>query len=164
MIRFILRILALTLIYALVLASFQPWDLLLGGLLSAMLILLFRPFVFSEQAKPEPGLPRRMLAFFPFALAVIKDITAGFWQVAQIVMRLQPLPPAGIVAVPIGHRTRNGIAVTALVVGLSPGSVLVDVDWEAGHMLFHVIDASRPHEIRENFQRSYERYQRAVFP
>ena len=164
MIRFILRVLALTLVYALVLTSFQPGDLLIGGLVSALLILLFRPFGFGGQAKPGPGLPRRMLAFFPFALVVIKDITIGFWQVAQIVLRLRPLPPAGIVAVPIGQRTRNGVAVTALVLGLSPGSVLVDVDWEAGHMLFHVLDASRPDEIRADYHRLYERYQRAVFP
>lgn len=164
MIRFILTVLALTLVYALVLTSFQPWDLLLGSLVSALLILLFRPFVFSGQIKPVPGLLRRMLAFFPFALVVIKDISAGFWQVAQITLHLQPLVPTGIIAIPIGERTRNGVAVTTLAMTLSPGSVLVDVDWEVGHMLFHVIDASRPDEIREYYQVLYERYQRAVFP
>lgn len=164
MTRFLLALLFLTLTYALVLASFKPWDLLLGGLVSAGLLVWLRPFLFGEQVKPIPDLARRALFFFPFAWAVLLDITAGVWSVALVVLHLRPLVRPGIVAIPIGERSRTGVVVSCLVAGMSPGSVLVDVDWEQGVMLFHLIDASDPDQVRAGYQKMYDRYQRWVFP
>ncbi|CCF84740.1 Na+/H+ antiporter subunit E [Nitrolancea hollandica] len=53
---------------------------------------------------------------------------------------------------------------TSWLITLAPGSVLVDVDWERGVMLFHLLDASDPDATRATVARFYERYQRAVFP
>jgi multisubunit Na+/H+ antiporter MnhE subunit len=47
---------------------------------------------------------------------------------------------------------------------LSPGSVLVDIDWQRRDMLLHVIDASDPDAVRADLERFYDRYQRRVFP
>ncbi len=58
----------------------------------------------------------------------------------------------------------TGVAVTGLLVTLAPGSVLIDVDWEAGLILFHMFDASDPAATRGAIERFYERYQRPVFP
>jgi multisubunit Na+/H+ antiporter MnhF subunit len=38
--------------------------------------------------------------------------------------------------------------VTALAASLSPGSVLVDIDWDRRDLLMHVIDASDPDGVR----------------
>jgi hypothetical protein len=38
---------------------------------------------------------------------------------------------------------------------LSPGSFLVDVDWDAGEMLVHVIDASDPEAVRRDAEKYY---------
>jgi multisubunit Na+/H+ antiporter MnhE subunit len=54
--------------------------------------------------------------------------------------------------------------VTGLATTLSPGSFLVDVEWDKGLMLFHVLDATDPNAIRAGYQHFYERYQRHVFP
>jgi multicomponent K+:H+ antiporter subunit E/multicomponent Na+:H+ antiporter subunit E len=66
--------------------------------------------------------------------------------------------------VPIQARSHRGIAVTALVTTLAPGSYFIGVDWDRQVMLFHFLEASDPEEIRRTMARSYERYQRAVFP
>ncbi len=164
MIRLLLSLVCLTLVYALALASFQPWDLAIGAAISGMLLLWFRRFLFGERLQPLHGLLRRMLAFVPFAGAVLYDILAGTWQVVLIVLHIRPLPRSGIIAVPIEDRTPAGVAISALATTLSPGAFLVDVDWEQRVMLFHVIDATDPDAVRADQQDFYRRYQRRVFP
>ena len=162
--RFVLALVLLVLVYALVLASFHPWDLAIGGAVAAALLWGTRSFLFGGRPQPVPGLGGRLVAFVPFVAATVRDIVRGTWNVALVVLHLRPLRHPGIVAVPIGERTRLGVAVSALATNLSPGSVLVDVDWEHGAMLIHVLDASDPDAVREEHQRFYRRYQRRVFP
>jgi multicomponent Na+:H+ antiporter subunit E len=162
--RYLLAIVLLTLTYALVLASFDPWDLLLGAGLSAALLLAFRSFVFGEDPARRSGLLGRLVAFVPFAVAVVRDIIVGTWEVTLVTLHLRRLESPGVVAVPIGERTPTGVAVSALVTTLSPGTFLVDVDEARGVMLIHTIDAGDPDTVREAHQQFYRRYQRNVFP
>lgn len=164
MIRFAGSLVLLTLIYALVLASFDPWDLLLGALLSGGLLLGFRRFLAGGPAVAAPGPLTRVLAFVPFAGALLRDIVVGAWNVILVVLHVRPLNRPGIVEIPLDGRTPTGVAVMALATTLSPGSFLVDVEWERGVMLFHVIDASDPDAIRAEYERFYRRYQQRVFP
>lgn len=162
--RFLLSIVPLVLVYALVLASIHPWDVAIGAALAGALLWGTRGFLFGGSPAPVAGAAGRLVAFFPFAAATLLDVLRGTRDVALVVLHLRPLHHPGIVAVPIGERTPLGVAVTALVDTLSPGSCLVDVDWERRTMLLHVIDASDPDAIRAAHDRFYRRYQRRVFP
>lgn len=162
--RALLCVALLTLVYALVLASFHPWDLLIGAAISCALFLAARGYLFGDEPDATWSLLGRVAAFVPFAVAVVREIVVGTWEVAMVTLHLQPLENPGIVAVPIGERTPTGIAVMALVMTLSPGEFLVEVDWERRVMLMHLIDASDPGEIRASHERFYSRYQRKVFP
>lgn len=153
----------LTLVYALVLASFHPWDLATGAAVSCALFLATRGYLFGDEPDTD-GILGRVAAFAPFAAAVVREVVVGTWEVALVTLHLRPLERPGIVAVPIGERTPTGIAVTALVMTLSPGEFLVEVDWERDVMLMHVIDAGDPEKVRAAHERFYERYQRKVFP
>jgi len=164
MIRIFLSVLSLSLIYCMFLLSAQPQDLLTGAGFAAGVILLFRRHLFGRKLKPLNGLWQRLVAFFPFAFMVGVDIAQGIWTVMAIVLGLRPLDRSGIVAVPIGERTENGVAVTIWAITLSPGSVLIDVDWEREVMLFHFIDAAEPDRLRHTIRNFYNRYQRGVFP
>jgi multicomponent Na+:H+ antiporter subunit E len=164
MTRLALSLVLLTSIYALTLASLDPWDLVVGALISAALLELFQRAVIGHRPAPLPDLPARLLAFIPFAGRIVRDMLAGTWQVALVVLRLRPLEQPGIVAIPIEERSHRGVAATALVTSLSPGSYFIDVDWEQGEMLFHFLDASDPDAIRHDLARFYQRYQRHVFP
>lgn len=161
--RLLFPLVLLTLVYALVVGSFAPADLALGAAVSGVLLLALRKFVLPGGARP-PGIPGRLLGFFPFAAAVVRDVVVGTWEVALVVVHLRPVRRAGIVAIPIGERTQTGVAVAALVATLSPGEVLVDVDRGRGVMLMHVIDATDPGKIRRRHEEFYRRYQRRVFP
>ncbi len=170
MTRYVAAVVALTLVYALALGSFQPWDLLFGAGLSAALLFASRRFVFGAGgAAPRPGgrgptLLGRVAAFVPFAAVVFREILVGTWEVTLVTLRLRPLVRPGIVAVPIRERTPTGVAVWAVVTGLPPGSFFADVDRERGVVLIHVLDARDPEAYREEQEDFYRRYQSKVFP
>ena len=164
MVRYAGATLLLTLIYAGMLASFDPWDLGFGALLATGLIVIFRGFLHQDMADKPPVRPRRLLAFIPFVAAILWDIAVGTWTVIRIVLHPRPQNRPGIIAVPLGERTRAGVAISALAISLSPGSSLIAIDWERREMLLHLLDAPDPDAARAALQRSYERYQRAVFP
>ncbi len=156
--------LVLVAVYALTLASVHPWDLAIGALIALATLWTFRGFLFDEQALPATRLLRRLVAFWPFAAALVWEIVRGTWFVATVVLHFRPLSHPGIVAVPIAERSPLGVAVSGLATTLSPGAFLVDVDWERRVMLIHVLDASDPDEVRADHQRFYRRWQRHVFP
>jgi multisubunit Na+/H+ antiporter MnhE subunit len=164
MTRFILSVLGLSVIYSMFLLSAHPWDLAAGTGIAIGVILLFRRHIFGSVGKPLTSLGQRAVALLPFAWFVFTDVARGIWTVMVIVLGLRPLDRSGIVAIPIGQRTANGVAVTAWATTLSPGSVLIDVDWEQQVMLFHFIDATEPDKLRKTLQDFYDRYQRKVFP
>jgi multisubunit Na+/H+ antiporter MnhE subunit len=107
----------------------------------------------------------RHLPWLPwFFCGVALEILRGSAHMVLVVLGRRPWQRQGIVEVELGPRTQLGVIVSSLVVGLSPGTVLLDVDQEAGVMRFHVIDASDPDEVRRGIQHFYDRYQSRVFP
>ncbi len=164
MTRYVATIAGLTLVYALALGSFHPLDLLFGAGLSATLVVASRRFVFGGGPRGGSSLLGRVVAFVPFSFAVFREVVAGTWEVTLLTLHLRPLKKPGIVAVPIGERTRAGVAVWAIVTGLPPGSFFVDVDRERGVVLIHIIDAGDPEAFRRKEENFYRRYQSKVFP
>jgi multisubunit Na+/H+ antiporter MnhE subunit len=153
----------LTGIYLLSLGSLDPLDAAAGLVLAAALSLGLRGRLERPQGA-GPSLAGRVAAFPLLLGGLLADVLRGTWDVALRVLGLRPVERSGIVVIPIGERTEVGVAVTGLLAGLSPGSMLVEVDAERQAMLFHVIDASDPDAVRGHFDRFYRRYQRRVFP
>ncbi|HEX5809233.1 MAG TPA: Na+/H+ antiporter subunit E [Anaerolineales bacterium] len=164
MMRLLLSVLGLTVIYSLILLSAHIWDLAIGVGIATGTVYLFRRHLFGSTGLPISRFAQRTLALLRFAWFVYTDVIDGLWLVLAIVLGVRPLTRSGIVAIPIGERTENGVTVTGWALTLSPGSVLIDVDWERKVMLFHFIDATQPEALREKIQTFYERYQRPVFP
>jgi multicomponent Na+:H+ antiporter subunit E len=154
----------LALIYVLTLASLEPWDVVGGVLIAAVLLALSQRVTIGHRPARLPDLPARMVGFFPFAGRVAFGMIRDAWNVALVMIHLRPLGHPGIVTIPIANRSHRGIAVTALVTTISPGSYFLGVDWEHEQMLFHFLDASDPDAIRADRERLYDGYQRHVFP
>lgn len=163
MTRFLLLLAPLVLTYGLVLVSAHPWDIALAAAAAATLLWATRR-VTGDPRRPVAGLAGRVVAFVPFAAVVAWDIARGTWAVASVVLHFRPLTHPGIVALPLEERSRLAVTVWALTTSLSPGSVLVDVDWQRRLMLIHFLDASDPDQLRAEHHRFYHRYQRRVFP
>ena len=159
----LLWVAVLAAVYLLALGSFHPFDLALGLLLAAGLSFGLRGRLERPQGEGPP-LAARVAAAPLLLAAVAAEVARGTWDVALRVLGLRPVEHPGIVAIPIGERSELGVAVTGLLAGLSPGSLLLDVDRQRRAMLFHVIDASDPDAVRAQLDRFYQRYQRRVFP
>ena len=153
----------LTGVYLLSLGSLDPLDAAEGFLLAAALSLGLRGRL-ERPRGADPSLAGRVAAFPLLVGGELVDVLRGTWDVGLRVLGLRPVECPGIVLVPIGERTELGVAVTGLLAGLSPGSMLVEVDSRRQAMLFHVIDASDPDAVRDHLDRFYQRYQRRVFP
>jgi len=153
----------LTGVYLLSLGSVDPLDAAEGLVLATALSLGLRGRLERPQGA-GPSLAARVAAFPPLVGGLLVDVLRGTWDVGLRVLGLRPVECPGIVLVPIGERTELGVAVTGLLAGLSPGSMLVEVDSQRQAMLFHVIDAHDPDTVRDHLDRFYRRYQRRVFP
>jgi multisubunit Na+/H+ antiporter MnhE subunit len=166
--KYVFAVLALSVIFVLTLASVDPWDLVIGAGLAVGTLVLFRavPLTAGNTIRREdtPGPLTRVIWFFPFCVKAAWDITCGTWLVFLFVSGIRKLEHPGVVLVPIGNRTPTGVAVSALVSTLSPGTVMMEIDFAQGVMLIHAIDASDPDQIRADHQEFYDRYQRHVFP
>ncbi len=167
MIRSAFVVLLLMVVFCLALASFAPWDMVIGALLGSIVLAVFHGAVPAIPGPPGdrvPSWPSRAIHFIPFAGITVWEILIGSVRVALIVMGARKLEHPGIVAVPIGERSKFGVMVTGVTTSLAPGSIVLDVDWDRNMMLVHVIDASDPDQIRADMQDLYDRYQRKVFP
>jgi multisubunit Na+/H+ antiporter MnhE subunit len=146
--------LILTLVYALMLASFAWPDVLTGALVSIALMAIYRKTLFA--VKPEASYVLHILMYLPKLIAMlIVDIVKGTWQVTTFVTGLKKLNNPGIVKIPLGNHSRPGIGIVGLFITLSPGSFLIDIDWDERVMLVHVIDASNPDTTRADAEKYY---------
>ncbi|QRK05915.1 Na+/H+ antiporter subunit E [Archangium violaceum] len=162
--RHLLPLLLLTGVYALMVGSVRPADLAMGALLALGLRWLFRPEHGGGPPEAAVGVMRRMMHFPRFLAAALGQTLVGSARVALLTLGLRPVDRDGEVEVPVGERSELGVHVTAMVATLSPGSVLLEVDWERRVMRFHVVDATDPDALRRELDDFYRRYQRAVFP
>lgn len=160
------RVATLTSVYLLALTSLKPGDIVVG-LVLASLIVGFGGAIRGRDAPPgrPPGTSalRRLAGLPGLIFFTTVDMCQGSWHVAQFCLGLRPMTP-GLVNVPIEPNIPSSAAAWAIRVGLSPDSVVVDVDDKTGELLLHVLDARDPDAVRRAQAASYRRAQRSVFP
>ena len=155
-------------IYVFTLGSTDPLDLLVGAVLAAGVASLIRQFMIKSRVREttdqSPPVWKRVLWLPVFLVVVFREIVVGTWDVLLYTIGIRSFENAGIIRIPIGERTRSGIAVTAWAVTVAPGSAYVETDYETNEMLIHVLESDHAAEIREAYQQFYDRYQRQIFP
>lgn len=145
----------LTLIYALALASFAWQDLVVGAVLSTGLMAIYRTTLFSGPS-PSAEYVLHILIYLPKLFAMLLwDIIKGTWQVTTFVIGLRKPDNPGVVEIPLGNHSRPGIGIVGLFITLSPGSFLLNIDWDKRIMHVHVIDASDPDTTRADAEKYY---------
>lgn len=145
----------LTSTYCLTIASFAWEDMLFGLAVAAVLVGIFRKAIMPAML-PEGGQVVHMIAYMPVLVWMLSiDILKGTWIVARYVIGFQKLDHPGIVKISLGNHSRTGVGMVSLFLTISPGSFLVDIDWEERWMLVHFIDASNPAKLRRDVERYY---------
>lgn len=150
-----------TAVFCMVIGSFAWQNVVLGGALSATLMLVFRNQV-APRPLPPVGLSLHILLYAPvLAYYLLVDIIRGTWLVTRVTLGLEPLRRPGIIKYPLPVESHYGAGPVGYFITLSPGSFLVDIDWEERVLLVHVLDASDPDALRRDAEKYYRLWEYA---
>jgi multisubunit Na+/H+ antiporter MnhE subunit len=162
MIALVLRVCGLTAVYLLVLTSLQPGDVLTGLVLASLLVAAGRRIRSAGPPSPVP-LPHRLAGVPALLGGTLVDLVRSTWATAAWLLARRR-SPAGLVEVPIPPCSPSSAAAWGVRVGLTPDTVVVELDEVRGRMLLHVIDARDPAAVVAAQHDAYQRHQRRVFP
>ena len=109
-----------------------------------------------------PGSLTRAWAAAGLAAQTASEMVRGSWRVARFCLGGAGSP--GLVEIPQGDRSPDGVAVWGLLTGEAPDEFVVDIDEQRGVLIVHLVDASDPEAVRARHARTYERWQRRAVP
>lgn len=153
----------------LTLALMLMWLLLgqsftLGALLLALLASIFAVRLFTALGAERPRI-RLGMAIPRLALIVLTDIIRSNIAVARIIWGgRQPRRMSGFVHMPIEMRNRHGIALLAIIITATPGTLWVQFDSGRGRLLIHVLDLVDEEQWITLIKGRYERLLMEIFP
>lgn len=89
----------------------------------------------------EPVRARRPQAMLRLAALVVVDVLRSNWAVAQIIVSGRRRErTSGFIHVPLDLRDTYGLAVLAIILTGTPGTLWVEYDRQSGRLLLHVLD------------------------
>lgn len=125
---------ALFLLWLLLAQSFSPGQILLGVTVAW----------FSTQAmawlRPTSPVRVRWVPLLGLAGVVAIDVVRSNFAVAAIILFARRDRVSGFVRIPLDLAERNGLALLALIITATPGTLWVEYDRGEGTLLLHVLD------------------------
>lgn len=73
-------------------------------------------------------------------------------------------PEPGLMRIGFSGLSARGAATLGAMITLTPGTTAIDVDFERGQMLLHVLDASDPAAVADDIRMRFELPLRRLFP
>jgi multisubunit Na+/H+ antiporter MnhE subunit len=150
-------------VFCLIVTDFSWQNILLALAISSALTYIFRRQVLPRKLPPV-GLSLHIIIYSPvLAWYLFIDILKGTYQIVMITLGLRPLVKPGIVKIPIGAHSAYGVGPVGFFITLSPGSFMVDIDWDQRVMLVHVIDATNPDAVRKDAEKYYRLWEYGTY-
>jgi multisubunit Na+/H+ antiporter MnhE subunit len=160
MIGILLRVAALTGLYLLIVSSTKLGDIATGVVLAALVVAVGRRH--TSGGSSARATLRRLAGVPALVGGTLVDVVTGSAQVIRCCLRRPPDP--GLVWLPTGPTSPSSFAAWGIRLGITPNTVVVDVDEERGAVLVHVLDAHDPETVRAEQMAAYRTRQRRVFP
>ncbi|MGW5672558.1 Na+/H+ antiporter subunit E, partial [Micromonospora sp. NPDC003776] len=91
--------------------------------------------------RPGPG------ALLLLAVTFVGELVTASVHVAAVAVRPGYRPRGAIIAVPLRVRTDLNLALTAEVISLVPGTLILEVDRDRGVLYVHVLDVRGPEDL-----------------
>lgn len=124
------------------------WGNLLGGLVVGAAVLLFFPL-----PPVTFGGRLRLGALFVLAATFAGELVSASVRVAAVAVRPGCRPHSAIVAVRLRVRTDLNLALTAEVISLVPGTLILETDRDRGVLYVHVFDVRDPEDLAKSRDR-----------
>ena len=151
----VLIIATLTLVFTFALADFAWQNFVFGALLASALVVVYFRWIFPWRT-PQTEFVWHLLVRIPiFVWYLAVDILKGTWLVTTYVLGIRQLEHPGIVKIPFGNHSDDTVGLMGHLITISPGSFLVDIDWDDRTMLVHYMDASDPAQLRADVEKYY---------
>lgn len=138
--------------------SLSPGQMVLGVLFSALVSAAVAAL------RPLRGRPRSLRAVFKLIGCVLIDILRSNVGVARVILsatRQQPV--VGFVDIPLEMRDPHGLAMLALIITGTPGTVWAGHDLERNVLTLHVLDLHDHEFWRQTVKSRYERPLMEIF-
>lgn len=131
----------LTLVWTLLWGNIGPFTVL-GGAAAAVLVMAVFPFPPVEwQGRFRPLATLRLLGVF------VVDLLTASAQVAWLAVRPAAPPASAVIKVQLATRSELLLTITAELISLVPGSLLIELDSERGLIWLHLLDGSTPEKV-----------------
>ena len=150
----------------LALALFVMWVLLTGFSVGHMVFGAIVALIVSRTMltlKPEPVSIRFGPAIVKLPLIVLADIVRSNIAVARILLFRTPRRRSAFINLPIEMRSPYGLAVLALIITATPGTLWVQHDPRRGTILIHILDLVDEEAWVALIKRRYERLLMEIF-
>ncbi|WP_420115667.1 Na+/H+ antiporter subunit E [Micromonospora sp.] len=149
----------LVVVWNLLWGSFSPANLLAGLLVGGAVLVFFPlpPVSFGGRLRPR--------ALLRLAGVFVVELVSASIHVAAIAVRPGFRPRGAIIGVRLRVRTDLNLALTAELLSLVPGTLIVEVDRDAGVLYVHVLDVRSPADLtgsRDRILAVEERIVRAI--
>lgn len=131
----------------------------------ALLMALAAPHI-MRVLEVEPVRVRKPLTLLSFALVVARDIIRSNWEVALVVLGLNASRDSrvsGFVHIPLEMRDRYGLAVLAVIITSTPGTIWVEYEDATGVLLLHILDLNDEDDWAGRIKNRYERRLMEIF-
>lgn len=125
---------ALFVMWLLLTQSFSPGQVLLGAIVAISATWAMAAL------RPERPVIHSVRPAFRLAAIVTVDIVRSNFAVAAIILLPRKERVARFVHLPLELRNRHGLAVLALIITATPGTIWVEFDQARGNLIVHVLD------------------------
>jgi multicomponent Na+:H+ antiporter subunit E len=134
-------IVVLTVLWSLLWGNFKPLTVV-GGVLVAVVVMAVFPFPpVGWKGRFRPWAALRLLTIF------FIDLLVASLQVAWIAIRPAKPPASAVIRVDLVTRSELLLTLTAELISLVPGSLLIELDSSRGIIWLHLLDGSTPEKI-----------------
>lgn len=156
---FPLLTLCLLAMWLLLVQSVAPGSILMGVLVALVATRLFTVL------RPEPVKYRLTGAVVRLAGIVLYDIIRSNIAVARIILTGRTdRGMSGFIRIPIDLRSRHGLALLAVIITATPGTLWVQFDSARGSLLIHVLDLVDEEQWIALIKNRYEKLLMEIFP
>lgn len=150
--------LSLAIMWALLTSSYSA-----GNLLLAAAIGLVVPFTMLR-LMPEKAVMRNLRAMLKLGGIVLYDIIRSNFAVTAIILYPGKRERvSGFIRVPLQIRSQYGLAVLAIIITSTPGTLWVQYDAATGRLLLHVLDLVDENEWIDLIKNRYETLLMEIF-
>jgi multicomponent Na+:H+ antiporter subunit E len=153
-------LLLLNLILALTWAALQGElnvaNLVIGFLVSAVLIFLFRRMFFGSLYF------RKVLLGLTLTLVFIKELIKSNIAVLRVVLNPRLRVRSGVIAVPTELTNDVALTILANMITLTPGTLTLDISPDRRYLYVHTLNLDDPEDVKQKIRLAFEVYLREL--